>query len=279
MRPHQWVKNCFVLAPLVFAQQLGDVGQVVRALVAAGLFCAISSAVYLLNDCADVDRDRAHPVKRRRPIASGQVPVTVARRVSVLLALVALIGGAIMSPALAGCLAGYFAMNIAYTFVLKHVGWLDVAVIALGFLVRVLAGAFAISVVISNWLLLCTFLLALYLGLGKRRHELLTTDETQQRRSLRHYHPRAVAIGMGLTALATAVAYGAYAVSSHAAEMFGTRLMPVTVPFIVFGVARFFMLTGPNDLRSPTERIVRDVPFVANIVGWGLVVVYLIYLQ
>lgn len=279
MRPHQWVKNSFVLAPLVFARQLDAPGQVALALLATGLFCAISSAVYLLNDCADVDRDRAHPVKRHRPIASGAVPVPVARRVSVVLALVALAGGALVSPALAGCLAGYFAMNIAYTFVLKHVGWLDVAVIALGFMVRVLAGAFAIDVAISNWLLLCTFLLALYLGLGKRRHELLTTDETEQRRSLRHYRPKTVAAAMIGTAIATACAYSAYALSEHAASMFGTALMPATVPFIVVGVGRFYQLTSADDLRSPTERIVRDAPFVANILGWGALVVYLIYLQ
>src|SRR5690606_7492090 len=172
MRPHQWVKNAFVLAPVVFSLNIDSPDLLVKALLATLAFCFISGAVYLLNDIADVEADRAHPVKRARPIASGQVPINVARFACAALCVVSLAGLYAISPAAAGVAFGYFVVNLAYSLRLKHTAFVDVTIIALGFLLRILAGSLAIAVPVSTWLVSCTFLLALYLALGKRRHEL-----------------------------------------------------------------------------------------------------------
>ena len=280
MRPHQWVKNGFVVAPLVFAEQLFDPTALGRASLAFALFCLVSGAVYLLNDVRDVDKDRSHPVKRHRPIASGLVPVPVAARASALIAVAAIGVGLWLAPGFGLAMAAYMAMNVGYSFGLKNVPWLDVLIIAGGFLLRVLAGAFAIGVHISGWLLGCTFLLALFLGMGKRRHELVTAGDgaTKQRRVLQFYQLAHLNIMITVVGLATVAAYASYAFSEHARELFDTTAMPWTIPFILVGIGRFLQLSGTaDDARSPTDRMVRDVPFVLNILGWSVLVVWLIY--
>lgn len=282
MRPHQWVKNGFVVAPLVFAEQLFEPTALVRALVAFALFCLVSGAVYLLNDVRDVEKDRSHPVKQHRPIASGVVPVRVAARASAVLAVGAIGAGLWLAPGFGIAMAAYMGMNVGYSFGLKNVPWLDVLIIAAGFLLRVLAGALAIQVHISGWLLGCTFLLALFLGMGKRRHELVTAGDgaTKQRRVLQFYQLAHLNLAITTVGIATVVAYASYAFSAHARELFDTTAMPWTIPFIIVGIGRFLQLSGAaDDARSPTDRMVRDIPFVANIVGWGLLVVWLIYLK
>jgi len=280
MRPHQWVKNAFVLAPVVFAGSFDDAQQLARAFAAAVLFSIVSGSVYLLNDVLDVEKDRAHPVKRHRPVASGAVPIPVARTASALLALTALALGFWLAPLAGACLTTYLALNLAYSVRLKHVAWLDLAIIATGFVIRVLTGGFATHIHISTWLLACTFLLAIYLGLGKRRHEL--RDEaagTTTRASLKQYTQARVASAMAFTAVATITAYSTYTFSHHARLVFGTPWVPLTIPFIVFGITRFYTLTGRTDTSaSPTDRMVTDPLFVTNILLWGLLVLGLIYL-
>lgn len=280
MRPHQWIKNGFVLAPLIFSQELTNLSLALRAALAAMAFIAVSSGVYLLNDCADVDKDRAHPVKRARPIASGVVPVGVALRVAGALAIGAIATAALLSPWLALTLFTYAVLNLAYSLRLKRIPVLDVVIIALGFLLRVIAGAVAIGVPISGWLLGCTFGIATFLGLGKRRHELAVARERAhvQRDALRGYTTRALDIGLALSGVATVAAYTGYAFSAHTTDIFGNPYAPLTVPFIVIGMVRFARLVArEGDAESPTERMMRDPLLVGTVIGWAILVIVLIY--
>ena len=282
MRPHQWVKNSFVLAPLVFAQELTEPTSLIRAAAATALFCAVSGAVYLMNDIFDVEKDRAHPKKRQRPIASGQLSVSAASKTSAALVAGTLLLGGILSWKFAVAALLYFLVNLAYSLHIKHIAYLDVLTIAFGFLVRIVAGALAIDVPVSVWLFACTFTLALYLAMGKRRHELLSAEQgnaVKQRTVLGSYDLQGLTMAMLGTALATTAAYTAYAVEDHSAT-FGTDLLPLTIPFCVIGLTRFFLLSSDTtNASSPTEKIVKDVPFLANLGGWASLMIYLIYLS
>ena len=192
MRPHQWVKNLFVLAPLVFARELTNPGIAAHAFAGFACFCVLSSAVYVLNDLLDVEADREHPTKKNRPIASGKVSSDAGRSFFVVLLLIAITGSALLGMPFLLVSMGYLTNNLAYSFGLKKVAYLDVLSIAGGFELRVLAGAYAASVPASSYLLLFTFLLACFLGLGKRRHELAHVSGGQTRAALRAYDPRIV---------------------------------------------------------------------------------------
>lgn len=282
MRPHQWVKNSFVLAPLIFAQQATDLGAMTRAVVATLLFCAVSGAVYLMNDAFDIEKDRAHPTKRNRPIPSGRLSVRAALRASRLLAVLSVGLGALLSWQFAAATALYFTVNLAYSRKLKNIPYLDVCTIAFGFLIRITAGALAIGVPMSVWILTCTFTLALFMGLGKRRHELLHAESqaasaSTQRAVLDAYGLPSLTAAMLTAALVTVAAYTAYAVEDHTLD-FGTDLLPITIPFCVVGLARFFMLSSDaSTAQSPTEQITRDAPFLLNLAAWGVITVALIY--
>ncbi len=280
LRPHQWIKNAFVLAPLVFGHKLTDPDLLVRGLAAALFFSLLSGSVYLLNDLADIDKDRAHPLKRHRPIPSGALPEPVARLASRIIAVAALTGAAALDLRFALVAALYWLLNVAYSRGLKHTAFVDVGIIALGFLFRILAGGYAINVHVSIWLAGCTFLLALYLGLGKRLHELITAGEegAKQRDSLKRYNEAATKKVMAIVALCTVAAYAGYCFSPATAEMFKTGLLPWTIPSCIIGVARFYELATRDDrLASPTEQIVRDLPFVANFALWSGLFLWMIY--
>lgn len=281
MRPHQWVKNGFVLAPLIFSMSVGQPDKVFAAALATLFFCLISGAVYLLNDIADVEADRAHPVKRNRPIASGVVPMPAARIACATAAVASLFGIFMISRWAALVAAIYFVVNVAYSLRLKHTAFVDVTVIATGFLLRVLAGSLAIDVPISLWLVGCTFLLALYLALGKRRHELASAERsTKQRAVLERYNPRHVHLAMLGVGCLTLAAYTAYTLAPSTQLQFGLAWpeLVLTVPFTALGIARFFVLASDaGSLQSPTEQMLRDVPFLLNIGGWILAVLVIVY--
>jgi len=280
-RPHQWVKNVFFVgAPLVFARKIGDGHAVFHTAVVVAGFCLISSAVYLINDVVDVEKDRAHPLKCRRPIASGTLSIRAAVAASILFALVGL--GAVLSRGvLPAAIAGaYLFQNFAYSFYLKHVPFVDVAIIAAGFLLRVLAGAFAIPVEPSMWLLTCTLLLASFLGFGKRAHELRVSGNrgSNQRRVLDRYNPDVLRFLNYLLAILTTLAYVGYTQSFHALDFFGTRRLILTVPFVAFGVFRFIWITqGKIDAESPTDSMLSDAPFMINLLGYAVAIVAIIY--
>lgn len=276
-RPRQWIKNLFVGAPLVFAKSLLDETRLLRAGAAVLTFCVISWAVYLWNDIVDVERDRAHPTKRLRPIASGELPVPVARTAAALLAVIGLLAAWLLHPYMAAACGLYLGLNVAYSLSLKHVPYVDVLVIAAGFLIRVSAGALAIQVHPSGWLLACTLLLASFLGFAKRSHELRTHGPTA-RRVLRHYHPDWLRGALYASAAATIVAYTLYTRAEHTLAYFGTDRLIYTVPCVVVGIGRFLQIAARPRDDSPTDEMLRDPLFLASIAAWVGLVVAIIYI-
>jgi len=288
LRPGQWVKNLFVLAPLVFSQHLTDPGPLLHAGLGMLLFCLISGTVYLMNDVFDVEKDRAHPTKRFRPIAAGDLPVSAAVVAGAVLGLGSVASSFVLDVRFGVVATTYLLLNALYSWKLKHVVFLDVVTIALGFLLRTLAGAFAIDVVISEWLFACTFLLSLFLALGKRRHEVLQAGSRrgEQRKVLERYNAGHLRVALMVVGALTVVGYAAYtlradlSLQSTPAEWgpFESEWLPVTIPFAVFGIARFFQLVDrADDPNSPTERMIRDLPFVINLGLWGVAILVLIY--
>jgi len=281
LRPRQWVKNTFVAAPLVFAKRLNDPHTALRALAAVAIFCAVSSAVYLWNDLIDIEKDRAHPHKQKRPIPSGRLSVQTARIASATLAAGALALSWLVDWRFACCVLAYLANNVAYSLRVKHVVYLDVLSIAAGFLVRVAAGAFAVGVDASASLFLCTGLLATYLGFGKRAHELAVAGEraAQQRAVLRAYRPTVLRVALYVTAAATFVCYVLYTRAEHTVSFFGTTRMLWTAPFAAFGLIRFFVLVQTPKGESPTEEILKDAPFMLNLLTWAAAITLIIYFR
>lgn len=281
-RPHQWVKNVFVGVPVVFSEHLDDLEQIGRAAAAFGLFCMFSGCVYILNDLLDVEADRVHPTKKDRPIASGRLPVTAAKSALGLLLLLACAGAVALSGAFAAIAVGYFVFNIAYSKTLKHIAYVDVLAIAAGFILRIQGGAMAIEVPLSAWLILCTFLLSVYLALGKRMHELAAVGagRKKQRPVLERYRADAVQRTMLLCGLATCLAYTAYTLVGDTVSTFSPRHLVWTIPSVAFGVFRFERLVRAGDGgTSPTDRMLRDLPFLANLALYAAVVVVIIYLR
>jgi len=278
VRPHQWVKNCFVLAPVVFAKHLTHPSIIKSAIGAFGVFCLLSGAIYTLNDIVDVKADRVHPVKRFRPIASGQVPVPLAKAMLVGLLLTSFGGAMLGPPMFVGVAAAYFVLNIAYSFGLKKIAYLDVGCIAAGFVLRVLAGGFATGTPISGYMVGCTALLALFLGFGKRRHELAGANASKQRAALEAYSPRVLTFALAATGIATIATYLAYTLDHATQRFFQNPYLWATTIHPLYGVIRFLQLVvGRPKAESPTQEILRDVPFMLNIIMWILEVVFIVY--
>ncbi len=279
VRPHQWSKNLFVLAPLVFSKELGIISAVMSAFLAAFLFCLASGAVYTMNDMVDAPRDRLHPVKKNRPIASGMLPVEIASAYGVFLAGISIGASIYFGYEFVVTLLIYLVLNIVYSFWLKKIVIVDVISIAAGFLLRVIAGSYATKVEASVWILAVTFLLALFLALGKRKHELLVSQEKDGSRPvLRFYSPRLVKMLMNVVAVLTIAAYSAYALSTHTREYFETDYLFVSIPFVLFGLWRFIRLSDIKERNeSPTEALIRDVPFILNGLLWFVVITAIIY--
>lgn len=279
MRPHQWVKNLFVLAPLVFAKQLLTPQVFLRGLVAFFAFSFLASAVYVINDILDIEADQAHPVKRNRPIASGVVPLRAAKGVAAGLVIVALGAGYYVRPAFAAIELGYFLLNAAYGLKLKHIAYVDVLCIALGFELRVLGGSLAVTAPPSAYLLIVTFLLASFLGLGKRMHELMQGLVAHKQRRVLEAYDKGVVTGLLFsTAIATVAVYVTYTLDGHTSEYFGTDKLAFTSGFAMFGVLRFLRLvTHHPQTESPTEEMLRDPLFLINLMCWAVSIVGIIY--
>jgi decaprenyl-phosphate phosphoribosyltransferase len=285
IRPHQWVKNAFVAAPLVFSRHLEDRAYLAREALAVLAFCMLSGAVYAFNDVRDVEADRRHPTKKYRPIAAGELSERTALIASATLAIVALAGCVALSWQLAVWAALYFAQNIAYSVRLKHVAFVDVTLLASGFILRVLAGAAAIAVRPSEWLLVCTALLALFFGLGKRAHELAwakassgAAGTTATRAALSGYRLSVVKPTIYVLAVATCAAYVAYTLDVRTIELFGTRDLVYSAPFVAIGIVRFLSLAlwRPR-IDSPTDAMLRDPWFLLDLVAATATVLYIIY--
>jgi 4-hydroxybenzoate polyprenyltransferase len=279
MRPHQWVKNLFVLTPIVFARRLLEPDTALHALAGFFAFCMAASAVYFVNDLIDLESDRRHPVKRNRPIASGELPESTAKAAAALLAMIAVGIGTFLDIRLTGTLGIYLLLNVLYGFRLKRVPYVDVVCIAGGFELRVLAGAVAAGVPASKYLLVVTFLLALFLGLGKRMHELMLGEQAHRQRSvLKEYRKTPLSALLMVTATATIATYAAYTLDPQTRMDFGTDRLVWTTPFALIGILRFLKLVRDRpSAESPTEEMLRDVPFLANLAFWAVSIVIVIY--
>lgn len=281
MRPRQWTKNGFIFFALIFDKQLFLLEPFLRTLVGFFLFCLISSAVYLLNDIADIEADRQHPEKKYRPLASGELPTGIAQGAALILALASLSLGYLLEPVFAGILGIYFIINLLYSRWLKHVPILDVMIISSGFVLRVAAGVALITVErFSPWLYMLTILFSLYIGLGKRRAEikLLAEEASAHRRVLDGYTLPLLDQYITIVSGMTIVAYSLYTFS--APNLPENHSMMLTIPFVVYGIFRYLQLiqTG-HAAGAPDEVALKDRPLQATVLLWGLAVLAVFYLS
>jgi 4-hydroxybenzoate polyprenyltransferase len=278
MRPRQWTKNLILLAPLLFSLELGRPSDLLRAVTAVALFCLVSGGVYIVNDLHDLQRDRLHATRCRRPLAAGELSPRAAAVAAALLLAASLGGGLLLSPWFAFVMLCYVALQAAYTFYLKNEVILDVMVISAGFVLRVTAGAVAVHVVVSPWLLSCTALLALFLAFVKRRHELMADSHALEHRPvLRKYTPALLDQAIAIVTSSTFVVYAIYTFLSQSAA--DQPYLMLTIPFVGYGLLRYLYLMHAHHLGgSPEEILLSDAPLAIDLGLWTLVVVIVLYL-
>jgi 4-hydroxybenzoate polyprenyltransferase len=280
LRPSQWTKNLIVFAGLIFGGRLLDPGAVAHAVAAFGVFCALSGVVYLVNDVIDREADRQHPLKRFRPIASGAVPAGLALGTAAALGGVGLTAAFALQPAFGWLGALYLALLVLYSGPLKHTVIIDVLTIAIGFVIRAAAGAVVIGVEIGHWLLIATVLLALFLALSKRRHELvlLADGATSHRRILQEYSPYLLDQMIAVVTASTLVAYALATVSPDTIEKFGTDKLVWTLPFPLYGIFRYlYLVHHKKGGGSPSDLLLTDRPLLLCVALWALAVASIIY--
>jgi 4-hydroxybenzoate polyprenyltransferase len=280
LRPEQWTKNLIVFAAVLFSQRLFDLEALGRSVAAFAVFCVLSGVVYLVNDLIDQDADRQHPTKRHRPIASGALAPGTAAVWAATLGVAATAAAAWLSPLFAVIAVGYLGLVAIYSRWTKHVVILDVLSIAIGFVLRAAAGGVVIAVPVSEWLLVCTVLLALFLGLAKRRHELtlLSDGAVGHRRILEEYSPYLLDQMIGVVTASTLMAYIIYVTSPDTIERFGTHLLVLTVPFPIYGILRYLYLVHRKDGGgNPSELLITDRPLLICVALWGLATTLVIY--
>ena len=281
MRPRQWTKNFFVFAGIVFGQLLFDIPAVLEALAAFALFCLLSSSVYLINDVADAEGDRQHPTKRYRPIASGRLPSSVGLGAAVVFALLSLGLSLTLNIPFALIALTYCALNLLYSFFLKHVVILDVLSVAIFFVLRAAAGAVIVAVEFSHWLLICTLLIALFIALSKRRHELvlLESNASAHRVSLTEYSPYLLDQMIAVVTASTLMAYVLYTVDTRTVEVFGSTRLMYTIPCVIFGIFRYlYLIHQKGEGGNPDKIVLSDRPFLVNMLIWMGIIGAVIYL-
>ena len=278
MRIKQWIKNFFVFAPLVFSLNLFDAACAARSCLVFAAFCLVSSGVYVFNDIADRERDRLHPDKKHRPVASGRVQVKAALPLGIFLAAAGTALAGFLSPVVLIILCGYLAVNILYSLLLRRQTFIDVMVIAIGFLLRVGAGAAAIGVQLSQWMLLTTFFLSLFLGFGKRREEALVVERAEEHRGVfRDYSVELLNYLIAISAALTIITYSLYVITSETMHELGSNLFFITIPFVVFGVFRYMLLIFQNNLGGdPADLVLKDRPMIVAVTLWALSVLTLL---
>ncbi len=280
MRPKQWTKNGFLFAALLFDVKLFKPNYVVQTLAGFILFCLVSGVVYTMNDLVDIEKDREHPTKRSRPLPSGQLPAKFALTAAIVIAAASMIGAFLLSPGFALILGGYLVLQIAYSFYLKNIVLLDVMAIAAGFVLRVAAGALLVNAErFSPWLYLCMTLLALFLGLGKRRGELVLLGENAQnhRESLQHYTLPLMDQLIGVVTSATISGYALYTFS--APNLPANHTMMLTIPFVIYGIFRYlYLVHAKGTTLAPDEVLITDRAMQIDILLWILAVAAVFYI-
>jgi 4-hydroxybenzoate polyprenyltransferase len=280
LRPGQWTKNLLVFAGLIFGMQLFVPSAVIRAIAAFVIFCGLSGAVYLVNDIADRESDRQHPLKAQRPIASGALAVPTAWTVALILSAAALAGSAILGWRFTAVAVSFLTLQALYSGPLKHIVIIDVLTLATGFVLRAIAGAVAVNVEISHWLLVCTILLALFIALAKRRHEivLLAASATSHRPILGEYSAYLLDQMISVVTASTLITYVFYTVSPETQEKFGTPWLGLTIPFPLYGIFRYLYLVHQREGGgSPADLLLTDRPLLICVALWALAVVLIIY--
>ena len=280
LRPSQWTKNLLVFAGLLFGLKLFDRAAVSDAGAAFLVFCALSGVVYLVNDIADRSSDRLHPLKARRPIASGALPAPAALTAALAIGAVALAGAAMIGRPFLAVAVAYLVLQLLYSGLLKHLVIIDVLTIAVGFVLRAVAGAVAVKVEISHWLLVCTIFLALFVALAKRRHEviLLAGGATNHRPILSEYSAYLLDQMIAVVTASTLIAYVFYTISPETQEKFGTPWLGLTIPFPLYGIFRYLYLVHRREGGgSPADLFLTDRPLLVCVALWALAVALIIY--
>lgn len=280
MRPHQWTKNGFVFAGIMFDQQLFEPDTLARVLATFALLCAVAGTIYLINDVVDIERDRLHPKKRNRPLASGQLPVSWAITAAVILPVVALGLSVLLTWELTAVLVGYLVMHIAYSFWLKNIVILDVFAIAAGFMLRVVAGIVVIDVTnFSPWLYGSAGLLALFLAIGKRRQELIMLADSAEdvRVTYKEYNIALLDDMLRMVTTGSMITYMLYTMEAETIRGNGHRMM-LTIPFVVYGIFRYlYLMHVRGEGGAPDELVMKDIPLMLTLVLWGATAGLLLY--
>jgi 4-hydroxybenzoate polyprenyltransferase len=280
LRPVQWIKNLMVFHGLLFGLRLFDSWAVLRALAAFVIFCALSGAVYLVNDILDRESDRQHPLKATRPIASGELSVHAATLSAIVIGAGGIAGSLALGRGFAIVAASYLGLQALYSSVLKHIVIVDVLTVAIGFVLRAVAGAVAVDVEPSHWLLVCTILLALFIVLNKRRHELtlLASNAASHRRILGEYSPYLLDQMIAVATASTLISYVFYTISPETQAKFGTPWLELTIPFPLYGIFRYLYLVHRREGGgSPSDLLLADRPLLGCVALWALAVAVIIY--
>lgn len=280
LRPKQWTKNLILFAGLLFSQNMFKPEYFMKVFIGFLLFSLLSGGIYLLNDVLDVEKDRVHPRKKRRPIPSGQLGLNTAFIISVILVGCVLFLSFKLQRNFGWTAFAYFALLTAYSISLKHIVIVDVLVISMGFVLRAVAGVVIIGVDISSWLVLCTILLALFLALGKRRHEvlLLESNAIEHRPILQEYSPKLLDQMISVVTASTVMAYALYTMSIETVTKFHTRSLSLTIPFVLYGIFRYLYLLYHRKMGgNPSEIFLSDKPLLINIALWVLTIIAILY--
>ena len=281
LRPQQWVKNGFVLAPLLFSQRFFYCPSLLKSLAAVAIFCLLSGGIYLINDLIDLEADRSHPEKRDRPLAAGLISTRFAKTAAGILLLVSALLGFLFDTGFFWIVMIYVVIQMLYSCFLKNVVILDIFCIASGFFLRVIAGAVAIHVVVSHWLMICTILISIFLALSKRRHELVLLDGAvarQHRKVLSEYDPYLLDQLIAVITGSTLLSYMLYCVSPQTIEKFQTDSMIYTFPFVLYGIFRYLYLVHKKGYGGAPEKILfSDLPLLSSVLLWGLCCMLIVY--
>lgn len=280
LRVPDWIKNTFLFTPIIFSKHLFQIGPLIKISIASILFSLISSTGYIINDIIDLNKDRNHPIKQNRPIASGKISVENALQIGIALTIFSISVSFWLNRKFGLILVIYLILEIIYSFFLKHKVILDIFGIGSGFILRVLAGAVVIEVEISKWLLICTGLIALFLGFSKRRYELiLLGDEAYKHREvLTEYSPYFLDQMISVVTASTLIAYTLYTLSPETINKFGTDNLIFTIPFVLYGIFRYlYLIHQKAEGGNPTKLLLTDIPLLINLALWGLTAIVIIY--
>jgi len=281
LRIKQWIKNLIIFAPLVFSENVFDLPLLLKSVLAFALFCLISGAAYILNDLQDLEEDKLHPLKSKRPLASGKLKKSQALFSFFFLVIICLTGAFLINIFFFIALGLYLVLQVSYSFWLKHVVILDVFLIATGFFIRVIAGGLVIEVQLSPWLIICTILLALFLALSKRRHELVLLNESAEihRPILKEYNPHLLDQMIAVVTASTVISYCLYTISTETIDKFGTKNLIFTVPFVLYGIFRYlYLVHQKKEGGSPEVLVIKDKPLLIDIFLWIATAALIIYI-